>query len=138
MTGTTRGAAIKWDWEPAARAAGATQDGRFNCGAVEIGHPRALVWKRADGTVQHYSGQELQRMAGCLAAILYGLGVRQGHRVAGLLSRRPETFALALAVWRLGAIYVPLFSGFRGEGLRVRIDDSGTRLVVTDAANPTW
>ncbi|TAN34951.1 acetate--CoA ligase [bacterium] len=124
-----------WDWQASARAAGAQPDGRFNCGAVSITHPRAIVWKRADGQVRTVSGGELQRLAGRLAGALRALGVRRGDRVAGLLSRRPETYAVALAVWRLGAIYVPLFSGFRGEGLRVRIADSEALVIVTDAAN---
>jgi acetyl-CoA synthetase len=35
----------------------------------------------------------------------------------------------------LGAIYVPLFTAFRGEGLRLRLADSGSSVVVTDAEN---
>jgi acetyl-CoA synthetase len=38
-------------------------------------------------------------------------------------------------VWQLGAIYVPLFSGFRDEALRIRLEDSGTKTVVTDLPN---
>jgi acetyl-CoA synthetase len=52
-----------------------------------------------------------------------------------LLSRRPEVFATALAVWRLGALYVPLYSGFGGDALHSRLADSEPKAIVTDAAN---
>ena len=62
-------------------------------------------------------------------------GVRPGVLVAGLMGRRPESFATALGVWYLGAVYVPLFSGFGGAGLRSRLSDSGPVAIVTDTAS---
>jgi acetyl-CoA synthetase len=59
--------------------------------------------------------------------------VRRGDRVAALMPRVPETFATALAVWKLGAVYVPLFAGFGPEALRHRLAASGTSAVVTEA-----
>ena len=93
-----------WDWQAAARRAGVGRDGSFNAGAIEIGHRRALVWKRAGGAVVPFSGTELQALSGRIASALERFGVRRGDRVAGLLGRRPESFALPLAVWRIGAI----------------------------------
>ena len=62
-------------------------------------------------------------------------GVKPGDRVAGLMGRRPASFALPLALWRLGALYVPLFSGFRRDAIGVRLEDAGVTAVVTDPAN---
>jgi acetyl-CoA synthetase len=121
-----------WDWDAAARRAGAGRDGRFNCGAVPFTHPRALVWRRRDGGTVELAGAELQALAGRTASVLRRAGVRRGDRVAAQLGRRPEAFTVALAVWRLGAVYVPLFSGFGADALRVRLDDAGASAIVTD------
>ena len=98
-------------------------------------HPRALVHRHADGTQEVFSGPELGALARRTADVLRRAGVKPGDRVAGLLGRRPASFAVPLAVWQLGAIYVPLFAGFRAEALRVRIADAGVTVVVTDPAN---
>ena len=98
-------------------------------------HPRALVYRQADGTQQVFSGPELGALARRTADVLRRAGVKPGDRVAGLLGRRPASFAVPLAVWQLGAVYVPLFAGFGAEALRVRIADAGVTVVVTDPAN---
>lgn len=126
---------IKWDWDAVARELGAERDGTFNSGALTFAAQRAMCWVRPDGTDVWLSGEDLSRLAGRIAAVLDNLGVKRGDRVAGLMSRRPEAFATALAAWRLGAMYVPLYSGFRGEALRSRLEDSEPRAIVTDAAN---
>lgn len=124
-----------WDWEEVARRAGVDGDGRLNSGATPFTHPRALVHRHADGTQQVLSGPELSTLARRTAEVLRRAGVKPGDRVAGLLGRRPASFAVPLAVWQLGAIYVPLFAGFRAEALRVRSADAGVTVVVTDPAN---
>ena len=123
-----------WDWDSAARRAGAGRDGRFNCGAIDLSRS-SLLWETTEGGTESLSGWELQSFTQRVASLLKRLGVRRGDRVAGLLGRRPEAFYLASGVWQLGAIYVPLFSGFRDEALRVRLEDSGTKTVVTDLSN---
>lgn len=123
-----------WDWSAAAARVGATPDGRFNAGALTL-PARAVTWVRVDGTQTTYTGAQMMRRAGEFASVFAALGVRAGDRVAGLMNRRPANFAAALGVWRVGAVYVPLFSGFGGEGLLARMLDCGPKLVVTDAAN---
>ena len=133
MTPTLR--AREWSWEAAAARAGTTRDGMFNAGAVHLGGADALLWWRGPGRLERWSGTDLERLAGRLATGLRLLGIGPGDRVAGLLGRCPDSLALPLAVWRLGAVYVPLFTGFGADGLRVRLADSGTRVLVTDPAN---
>jgi acetyl-CoA synthetase len=126
---------VAWDWEQAARRAGMGPGERLNAGAMELDQPRALIWRRADGGVETFSGAELSALARRTATVLREAGVQPGDRVAGLLGRRPEAFTVPLATWRLGAVYVPLFSGFGPQALAARLSDSGTRFVVTDPAN---
>ena len=124
-----------WDWEDAARRLGAERDGRFNAGAVALTHGSAVVWRGENAIDDFVSGDTLQRRAGRLANVLRRGGVKRGDRVAGLMGRRPASFALPLALWRLGAIYVPLFSGFRRDAIGVRLEDAGVSAIVTDPAN---
>jgi len=136
MNGAATGPA-RWDWAEAARRAGTSADGTFNAGAMPLPATSAVIWRRADGDTVTLSGGELMQRARNTAAVLAELGVKRGDRVAGLLGRGPDSFAAALATWQLGAIYVPLFSGLRGEGLQVRMGDCDPAVAVTDTANRT-
>ncbi len=124
-----------WDWEASARSLGAARDGRFNAGAVPITHNSAVVWRGENGRDDFVSGDTLQRRAGRIANVLRRGGVRPGDRVAGLMGRRPASFAVPLAIWRLGAVFVPLFSGFRRDAIAVRLEDAGVSAMVTDPSN---
>lgn len=121
-------------WRSLLAAAG-ERGGRLNAAAIPIETERALLWRRLDGSTVEISGAELRHRAGELAAVLAGLGIGRGDRVAGMLGRRPESFALPLAVWRLGAIYVPLFSGFGPDAAEVRLADCEAGTLVVDAGN---
>lgn len=59
--------------------------------------------------------------------------VAPGDRVGVLLSQSPWCAAAHLALWHIGAISVPLFKLFQRDALRSRLEDSGARLVLTDA-----
>ena len=65
-------------------------------------------------------------------AALRTQGVQPGDRVGVLLSQSPLCAAAHAAVWRMGAISVPLFKLFREDALRSRLDDAGCRAVLTD------
>jgi acetyl-CoA synthetase len=55
-----------------------------------------------------------------------------GDRVGVLLSQSPWCVAAHLAIWKIGAISVPLFKLFKQDALASRIGDSGLELVLTD------
>lgn len=58
--------------------------------------------------------------------------VQPGDRVGVLLSQSPWCAAAHLAIWKIGAISVPLFKLFKQDALASRINDAGVALVVTD------
>ncbi|MBS9376486.1 AMP-binding protein [Rhodococcus sp. B50] len=66
------------------------------------------------------------------ARFLAERGVGQGDRVASLMGKGPDLPALILGIWRLGAVYVPLFTAFAADAIADRIADAGVMLVVTD------
>jgi acetyl-CoA synthetase len=85
------------------------------------------IAKNGDLTVSTY--RHLERLSNQVANLLCSLGVKKGDRVTGVLSRRPETIAIMIGVWKAGAIYVPIFTGFAGEAIRMRLQSCGANLV---------
>jgi carnitine-CoA ligase len=73
-------------------------------------------------------GREVERFA----RGLHALGVGRGDRVVGLLENGPAPVIAWYATNRLGAIYVPINTAYKGEYLRHQISDSGARLVVCE------
>ncbi|MDA7963085.1 AMP-binding protein [Ruegeria sp.] len=75
---------------------------------------------------------QLSRMTDGLARALLRR-VQPGDRVGVLLSQSPWCAAAHLAIWKIGAISVPLFKLFQQGALASRIGDAGAQLVLTDA-----
>ena len=92
----------------------------------------ALIDIAAGGQLTRYSFADLARRSNRWAHALAGLGVGRGDRVAVVLSQRPETALAHIAVYKLGAIAVPLAVLFGDEALEYRLRDSGARAVVFD------
>ncbi len=59
--------------------------------------------------------------------------VQPGDRVGALLSQSPWCAAAHLAIWKIGAISVPLFKLFKHDALASRIADAGVEIVLTDS-----
>jgi acetyl-CoA synthetase len=78
-----------------------------------------------------YAG--LREMADALAWGLSARGVAPGDRVGVLRSQGAWCAAAHIAIWKIGAISIPLFQLFKRDALLSRLQDSGARLVVTDA-----
>jgi acetyl-CoA synthetase len=96
--------------------------------------PEAVAFRFADedlsGSTMTYG--ELADRSRRLATALGDRGVARGNRVAVLMSRRPELVVTLLALWRLGAVHVPLFTAFADGAIRLRVESAGARLIVTE------
>jgi acetyl-CoA synthetase len=55
------------------------------------------------------------------ARALQNLGVGPGDRVATLAGKSAELVTTILAIWRLGAVYVPLFTAFAPQAIALRL-----------------
>jgi len=95
----------------------------------------ALFYESALGESAKFTFAELRELSSKLAGFLQALGVQKGDRVAVMLPKTPELVIAALAVWRLGAVYLPLFTAFGPDAISYRLQDSKARLVITDANN---
>jgi acetyl-CoA synthetase len=111
---------------------------RYNIG-VDVcdkwcGEPKrvALIHKPALGECVEYTFGDVGRLSNRTANLLLSAGVRREDRVAVLLPQMPETAIAHVAIYKIGAIAVPLFSLFGVEALEYRLADSGARAVITD------
>lgn len=95
----------------------------------------AFHYENEHGTKRSYTYGELNLLSKKFATVLKDSGVTKGTRVAVLLPKGVETFISALAMWRLGAVYVPLFTAFERQAIGFRIEHSGATVVLTDATN---
>ncbi len=76
---------------------------------------------------------QLRRMADGLARNLQARGVSRGDRVGVLRSQDAWCAAAHIAIWKLGAVSIPLFKLFQQEALLSRVGDAGAVWIVTDA-----
>jgi len=75
---------------------------------------------------------QLRAKSNRLANLLASLGIRQGDRVGVFASQSVWTAAAHIAVWKIGAVSMPLFKLFGDEALLTRLHNSDTRAVLTD------
>ncbi|MGW5715156.1 AMP-binding protein [Amycolatopsis sp. NPDC003865] len=86
----------------------------------------------AAGAASTVSFGELAAKSHRYARALQELGVGSGDRVATLMGKSADLVTLILAIWRLGAVYVPLFTAFAPQAIALRLEGSGARVVVVD------
>ncbi|QTJ67309.1 AMP-binding protein [Rhodococcus sp. ZPP] len=90
----------------------------------------AVAHEAEDGTVRSLSYRELAADVERAAAGLRELGVGKGDAVALFLPMIPEAVVSVYAVARLGAVLVPLFSGFAPNAIASRIQDADAKVVI--------
>jgi acetyl-CoA synthetase len=93
----------------------------------------ALQHFSTDGAHRSMSYGELCDRSNQLANGLVGLGIEPGDRVAILLPQSFETVIAHVAIYKLGAIALPLALLFGADALEYRLKDSGAAAVVTNA-----
>lgn len=67
-----------------------------------------------------------------LASALRAQGIGQGSRVGVLMGKSRQLPIVLLALWRLGAVQVPLFTAFAGPAIAQRVTAAGAELIIAD------
>ncbi len=98
-------------------------------------HRLALIHLTEDGTERRYTFYELRRLSNKLANTLRAHGIERGDRVGILLSQKPETLLTHIALYKLGAIALPLVPLFGPMAIEYRLNDSKAKGLITDRAN---
>ncbi|MDX2184079.1 MAG: amino acid adenylation domain-containing protein [Gemmatimonadaceae bacterium] len=111
-------------------------------GSATTGRADALIRAQARRSPDHpalaaaghaaWSYEELITRTDALADGLLAAGVRPGDRVGLCLERGPKLVKAMLAVWSVGAAYVPLEAAYPAQRLRTMLGDAQVSLVVVD------
>ena len=99
--------------------------------ARELPDREAAVWAPEAGDRLSLTWAELSREVRKLAEALHELGVREGDAVGTFLPMSPEAAVASHACAHIGAIQVPIFSGFAGPAVSARLADARAKVVVT-------
>jgi acetyl-CoA synthetase len=90
----------------------------------------ALIWEGEPGEVRRLTYGELDRDVCRLAGALRRLGVRPGDRVGIFMPMCPEVAISVLAVIKIGAVIIPLFSGYGPEAIASRLQDGEAKVLI--------
>jgi acetyl-CoA synthetase len=91
----------------------------------------AVVWEAEDGDVRRVTYRALRELTDRLAHGLRSLGVQQRDTVGIFMPMAVETVAALLACSKIGAIWVPIFSGFGPEAVAARLADANVSMLIT-------
>ena len=112
---------------------------RYNIGVdvcdrwAEIDPARTAIFNLgADGAAEEVSYGGLREASNRLANALAARGIGRGDRVAMLLPQGPVVALGHIAIYKLGAIALPLAMLFGVEAIAYRLKDSGARALITN------
>src|SRR5260370_31852636 len=94
-------------------------------GAAAVGH------EAEDGAVRRLTFAELDDQVARVRAGLRARGIGKGDAVAIYLPMAPEAVVAMYAVASIGAMVVPLFSGFAPAAIASRLQDADAKAVIT-------
>ncbi len=96
----------------------------------------AIIAEREDGSVSEISWAQLEERVLRFAAGLRARGLQRGDRIGLLMETGIEAIVTYLGIAALGAICVPLFSGFGVEAIRARLSGCEARALVATTGFP--
>jgi len=91
----------------------------------------ALVHEDFQNNVKTFTFNDVRLASNTIGLFLRNLGVKVEDRVCLFLDRIPELYFSFIGILKIGGIVQPLFSAFGDESLFVRLNDAGTRAVIT-------
>ncbi|WP_349956408.1 AMP-binding protein [Rhizobium sp. ZPR3] len=108
--------------------------GHAVCDAWAESEPDRVCLQHFNPDGNHFSMTygELRDRSASFANALVALGVRKGDRVALLLPQSFETVVAHVAIYKMGAIALPLALLFGAEALEYRLQASGASAIVTN------
>jgi acetyl-CoA synthetase len=87
----------------------------------------------ADLSSEDITYGELRERSERGAAALAELGIGPQDAVATLMGKSADLVVMLLAIWRRGAVHVPLFTAFAWPAIEMRLTSSRAKAVITDA-----
>ncbi len=91
----------------------------------------AIVWEGEDGATRTVTYEKLAVAVNKVANGLRALGVDAGDRVGVYMPMIPEAVIAMYAIAKIGAIYMPIFSGFGPPAVSTRLNDAQAKVLFT-------
>ena len=92
----------------------------------------SLIYEE-ENLVQEFTNVQIQRQSNSLANGLQKLGVKQGHVVAVVLPNGPAVPVAFTAIFKMGAVFLPVIFALTAYEIRYILEDSGANTIITDA-----
>ena len=126
---------LEWDLPFSRWFVGGKTNISYNCLDRHLKTPRknkiAILWEGEPGDVRALSYQMMHREVSRFANVLKSLGLKAGDRATVYMGMVPELAIALLACTRIGVSHNVVFGGFSAEALRDRINDSKSRVLIT-------
>jgi acetyl-CoA synthetase len=122
---------IEWaEWFP-----GGKLNLAWNCvhkwAAGELAEEEAAIWQAEDGARTSLTWRELSREVFRLAEGLASIGIGEGDAVGIYLPMSPQVAIASHACAHIGAVQVPIFSGFAAPAIATRLADAKAKALIT-------
>lgn len=91
----------------------------------------AIIFEGEEGVVRRFTYAQLHREVCRFANGLRSLGVEAGDRVGLFMPFTPEVAIAMLACGKIGAVFIPVFSGYAAPSAASRLQDCGAKVLVT-------
>ncbi len=92
----------------------------------------ALYYEDDEGHTATYTFGQMREASCRMANALRGLGIGRGDVVAVHTPQRPETAILHMALYRLGAIGLPISKLFGPDAIRYRLENSSAKAILME------
>ena len=97
----------------------------------ESSQKTAFIWEGDCGAVKKVTYGELSNQVNHIAAALKKLGIQNGDAIGIYMPMIPEMVVAFFAILKVGAVVVPIFSGFGPEPTSIRLSDAKVKILFT-------
>ncbi|MFB6111986.1 MAG: AMP-binding protein [Halobacteriaceae archaeon] len=91
----------------------------------------ACIWEGEPGGVRRLTYHDLYREANQVANALVDRGIERGDTVALYMPMVPEVISIMYGIFKVGAIAVPIFSGFGRDAVATRLSEAEPSVLFT-------
>lgn len=88
------------------------------------GDETAIIWENESRSTEHVTYRQLQKEANRVANALQAEGIRRGERVLMYVPNVPRAVSILYGAFKIGAVPVPLFSGYGTDSVVKRIESA--------------
>jgi acetyl-CoA synthetase len=129
----------QFSWSDAEKELDYGRDGIYNIAYYcsdrhcEAGHGAklALLWEGFSGEAKRFTYDDVRCYSNGFGRFLREQGLAPGDRICLFMDRIPELYISFLGILKMGGIAQPLFSAFGDEALFTRLEDAGTKAILT-------